>query len=60
QRAGVAAIGLGTVILLDAALGLAFAVTGLAAARAPRGAVEQAVALPVLAWMAVLPFLVRR
>lgn len=60
NRATVASVALLVVVALDAALGLAFAVTGLADARTPRTFAEQAVVVPLLAWLVVLPFLVRR
>ena len=55
-----AATGLVLLLALEAALGLVFALGGLAAARAPRSPPEQAVGLGLLAWFAALPFLVRR
>lgn len=59
-RAVIGLTGVATVLLLEAALGLAFAATGIEEARAPRSLAERAVMLPLLAWMAALPFLVRR
>ena len=59
-RAVVGLSGVALVLLLDAALGLALQASGLAAGRAPRSPAERAVVLPLLIWMAVLPFLVRR
>ncbi|WP_137125744.1 hypothetical protein [Roseomonas sp. HF4] len=60
RRAVVAAVALAVVLALEAALGAVFEATGLAATRAPRGGAERAVGLALLAWLAVLPFLVRR
>ena len=60
ERRLMTALGLGIVLLGEAALFLAFTATGLAAQRMPRSAAEQAVGLAPLAWMAALPFLVRR
>lgn len=59
-RAVVAAVALGLVLALEAALGLMLEASGLAAARAPRGLAERSVGLLLLAWLVVLPFLVRR
>jgi hypothetical protein len=59
-RGAMAAVALAVVLAAEAALGWAFAASGLAAQRAPRPAAEQAVGLPLLAWMAALPFLARR
>jgi hypothetical protein len=60
RRAVVAAVALAVVLALDTALGFAFEATGLAATRAPRGAAERAVGIALLAWLAALPFLLRR
>jgi hypothetical protein len=60
QCAMVAAPGLLVVIALDVALGVALQASGLAATRAPRGLAEQAVMLPLLAWLVALPFLIGR
>ena len=59
-RAMVAGIALVLVLGLEAMLGMALAASGLAALRAPRGMAEQAVGLPLLGWLAALPFLLRR
>ncbi|MBR0682779.1 hypothetical protein GXW74_19965 [Roseomonas eburnea] len=59
-RGTTAAVGVALVLLLEAALGLAFEASGLAAGRAPRSMAERAAMLPLLLWMAALPFLVRR
>ena len=59
-RAVIGLTGVATVLLLEAALGMAFAATGMEEARAPRSLAERAVLLPLLAWMAALPFLVRQ
>ena len=59
-RATVAQVALLVVLACDIALGLVLQVSGLAAARAPRSLAEQAVMLPLLAWLVVLPFLIGR
>jgi hypothetical protein len=60
-RAVVAGVALGLVVLvLEVALGVALEMSGLASARAPRSLAELAVGWALLAWLAVLPFLVRR
>ncbi len=59
-RAVVATLGLVVVLALEALLALAFDASGLAAARAPRGLAEQGIGIALLAWLFVLPFLVRR
>lgn len=59
-RAVVATLGLVVVLALEALLALAFDATGLAAARTPRGLAEQGIGVALLAWLFVLPFLVRR
>ncbi len=59
-RAAIAVLALAVALLCEAALGLAFTASGLAAARAPRGLSEQAPGILLLAWLAALPFLVRR
>jgi hypothetical protein len=53
-------VALAVVLLAEAALALALEAGGLAATRAPRGAAEQAVGLPLLAWLAALPLVLRR
>jgi len=60
RRAVVAAVALAVVLALEAGLDAAFQASGFAAARAPRGAAERMVGLALLAWLAALPFLVRR
>ena len=59
-RAALAATGLALVLLAEAALALALDASGIAEARAPRSAGERAVGLPLLAWFAALPLLLRR
>jgi hypothetical protein len=59
-RALIAALALTVVLLAEAALSWIFAATGLAAARAPRGAAEQLPGLLLLLWLVALPFLRRR
>jgi hypothetical protein len=59
-RMAMAATALAVVLAGEAILGLVFTATGLAAQRAPRPTVEQAVGLPLFAWLAALPFLLRR
>ena len=59
-RAAMAAVGLAVVLLAEFALGSALEASGLAAARAPRPPAERAVGLPLLAWLAALPFFLRR
>ena len=59
-RAALAATGLALVLLAEAALALALDAGGIAEARAPRSAGERAVGLPLLAWFAALPLLLRR
>ncbi len=59
-RAALAATGLALVLLAEAALALALDAGGIAEARAPRSAAERAVGLPLLAWFAALPLLLRR
>jgi hypothetical protein len=59
-RSALAAAGLAVLLLAEAALSLLFEASGIAAARAPRSAGEQAVGLLPLAWFAALPFLLRR
>jgi hypothetical protein len=59
DRAAMATTALLVVLLAEAALGLAFSATGLAAQRAPRGAAEQTPGLLLLAWLVALPFLRR-
>ncbi len=60
RRAVVALFGLLVVLGLDIALGLALQASGLAAGRAPRSLAEQAIMLPLLAWLVALPFLIGR
>lgn len=59
-RAAMAGVGLAVVLLSEAALDLALEASGMAAARAPRSVAEQAVGLPLLLWLAVLPLVLRR
>lgn len=59
-RATVAGVALLVVIALDVLLGLALQASGLAEGRAPRSLAEQAVMLPLLAWLVVLPFIIGR
>lgn len=59
-RGIVAGVAVALVLLLEALLGFAFDATGLAATRVPQGAAEHAVGAALLAWFAVLPFLLRR
>jgi hypothetical protein len=59
-RAVMAAVALAVVLLAEAALTAALDASGLSASRAPRSAAEQAVGLPLLAWLVALPFLLRR
>ena len=56
-RAVMAAVALAVVLLAEAALTVALDASGLSATRARRSAAEQAVGLPLLAWMVALPFL---
>jgi hypothetical protein len=60
DRALIAALALTVVLLAEAVLSWIFAATGLAAARAPRGAAEQLPGLLLLLWLVALPFLRRR
>lgn len=60
SRAVIAAVALLVVLLAEFALAWLFVVTGLAAARAPRGLAEQAPGVVLLFWLVALPFLVRR
>lgn len=53
-------IALAVVLLAELALGWLFAVSGLAATRAPRSLGEQAPGFLLLAWLAALPLLRRR
>jgi hypothetical protein len=59
-RAGMALAGLVVVLAAEAALGAALEATGLAAARAPRGAGEAAVGFALLLWLAAAPLLAAR
>jgi hypothetical protein len=59
-RTAMAAAALAVVLLAEAALSLALDATGLSEGRSPRSAAEQAVGLPLLAWLVALPFLLRR
>ena len=59
-RAAMAATGLAVVLVAEFALGSALEASGLATARAPRSPAERAVGLPLLAWVAALPLLLRR
>jgi hypothetical protein len=60
DRALIAALALTVVLLAEAVLSWIFAATGLAAARAPRGAAERLPGLLLLLWLVALPFLRRR
>ncbi|MEO3475195.1 hypothetical protein AAFN86_25260 [Roseomonas sp. CAU 1739] len=60
RRAMSAVVALGVVLVLDIAVGLALQASGFAADRAPRSLAEQAVMLPLLAWLVALPFLIGR
>jgi hypothetical protein len=60
RRATVAGVALLVVVALDVMLGLALQAGGLAEGRAPRGLAEQAVMLPLLAWLVALPLLIVR
>jgi hypothetical protein len=59
-RAIVAGVALALVLGCELALGLVLDQSGLADAREPRALAERLVGLPLLAWLAALPFLVRR
>jgi hypothetical protein len=59
-RAVVAGVAVAVVLGCELALGLVLDQTGLADARVPRDLAERLVGLPLLAWVAALPFLVRR
>jgi hypothetical protein len=59
-RAVVACVAVALVVGCDLALGLVLDLSGLADAREPRALAERLVGLPLLAWLAALPFLVRR
>jgi hypothetical protein len=59
-RAVVAGVAVAVVLGCELALGLVLEQTGLADARVPRDLAERLVGLPLLAWLAALPFLVRR
>lgn len=59
-RAAVAGIALAIVLGSDLALGLMLDASGLAGQRTPRSVAEQLVGVPLLLWLAILPFLVRR
>ena len=56
--AGLVALAVG--LAAEAALGLAFATSGLAATRAPRGLAELVPGYLLLAWLTILPLVVRR
>jgi hypothetical protein len=60
ERATQAAVALAIVLAAETALGWLFAATGVAAARAPRSLAEQTPGALLLAWLVVLPFLLRR
>jgi hypothetical protein len=60
SRAVVAAVAVALVVGCDLALGLVLDQSGLSDAREPRALAERLVGLPLLAWLAALPFLVRR
>ena len=59
-RAAMAVAGLALVLAAELALALALELSGIAEARAPRSVEERAVGLPLLAWFAALPLLLRR
>ena len=59
-RAAIAAVALACVVALELGLGLVVDATGLSASRPPRGEAERAIGLALLAWLALLPFVVRR
>ncbi|TDG31517.1 hypothetical protein [Paracraurococcus ruber] len=59
-RAGMAGAGVLVVLLAELALGAALEASGLSLQRAVRSGWEQAVGLLLLAWLAALPFRVRR
>jgi hypothetical protein len=59
-RVRLALVALAVVLLAEALLSVALAHSGLAAARAPRGWVEQLPGFVLLLWLVALPFLVRR
>ncbi len=59
-RARLALVALAVVLLAEALLSVALAHSGLSAGRTPRGWAEQLPGLLLLAWLAALPFLVRR
>jgi hypothetical protein len=59
-RAVVAGVAVAVVLGCELALGLVLDQTGLADAREPRDLAERLIGLPLLAWLAALPFLVRR
>ncbi len=59
-RAAMAVAGLALVLAGELTLATALDVSGIAEARAPRSVEERAVGLPLLAWLAALPLLLRR
>ena len=59
-RAAMAGAGLAVVLAAEWALGGGLELSGIAAARAPRSAAERALGLPLLAWFAALPLVLRR
>ncbi|BDG74951.1 hypothetical protein [Roseomonas fluvialis] len=59
-RALVAGVALALVVACDVALGLLLDASGLAGTRAPRGLATQVLGLVLLAWLAAMPFVVRR
>lgn len=60
RRAAMAGVALLVVVALDVLLGVALQASGLAATRAPRSLMEQAVMPPLLAWLVALPFIIGR
>ncbi|MDO9709945.1 hypothetical protein [Paracraurococcus lichenis] len=59
-RAAMAVLGVVVVLAGEVALGAVLDASGLSEGRAPRGGAEQAIGLVLLAWLAALPFRVRR
>jgi len=60
SRAGMALAAVVLVLLGEIALGAALQASGWAAMRPPRGGVEEAIGLLLLAWLAAQPFRVRQ
>jgi hypothetical protein len=59
QAVGSSLVALSVVLAAEAALGVAFEASGLAATRAPRGMAEQVPGLLLLGWVALLPLAMR-